>query len=85
MQSIKILKLEGQKLSISSNNSHGMDLIKDHDVYLQNMSQTYFGKKLKFIISEVEKPNSLIENNVNDKDPYVRAIIDDLGGQEMNT
>jgi DNA polymerase III subunit gamma/tau len=94
IKSVKLLNLEGNEINIYSEDSHGKDIISRNQDYLAKKSQEYFGKKLKFCLKDSAKidPNIIqnmqIENNSEtkqhaDDDPYIDAIINELGGEEV--
>ncbi len=96
IHTITPLSLEGNKLNISSTDSHVKDLLKTHKDYFAKKSLSYFGKKIDFCYREEETDKQQTEttdekhkaksggNKLNsEEDPFVSAIINDLGGQEI--
>ena len=94
IKSVKLLNLEGNEINIYSEDSHGKDIISRNQNYLAKKSQEYFGKKLKFCLKDSAKidpnmiQNTQIEDNSEmkqqaDDDPYINAIINELGGEEV--
>ena len=96
IHSLNPISLDGNKLSISSADSHVKDLLKTNEVYFAKKSMDFFGKKIifKYIESntinsdEPENPGKKISSKANgissnEEDPYVSAIINDLGGEEI--
>ena len=90
------ISLEGNKLSISSTDSHLKDLLKTYEDYFKKKSFEYFGKRINFSYTEMpkdtpQKETSGIEPSINSKvtnprieeDPFVSAIIKELGGEEI--
>jgi DNA polymerase-3 subunit gamma/tau len=94
IKSVKLLNLEGNEINIYSEDSHGKDIISRNQDYLAQKSQEYFGKKLKFCLKDSAKidpnimQNTQVEDNSEtnlheDDDPYINAIINELGGEEV--
>lgn len=95
IKSVKLLNLEGNEINIYSEDSHGKDIISRNQDYLAQKSQEYFGKKLKFCLKDSAKidpnimQNTQVEDNSEtnlhaDDDPYINAIINELGGEEVS-
>ena len=89
--------LEGNQLYLSSTDSHIKDLLKTYGEYFSKKSQDYFGKKMIFNYKETKelktenaiKSDKKTDNEVDinssqkDADPFVSAIIKELGGEEI--
>ena len=91
---IKLLNLEGNKLNIYSGDSHAKETLTLNEDYIVKKAHQHFGKKILFQINENDtsatyKPNtnqqSLKDENSNDKDPYINAIMNELGGEEITS
>ena len=93
--SIKLQNLEGNKLYIYSGDSHAKETLKINENYITKKAREHFGKKIVFQINdnpparsksrEVQKPSNNLKNeNSDEKDPYIRAIINDLGCEEIS-
>jgi len=97
MQNIKLLKLEGNNLVIAVDDSHGKEIIDHQQEYIASKTHEYFGRKMKFTVKtggmrplpvndEVhDKPASHTPKPKRDdsKDPYINAIVNELGGEEI--
>ena len=98
IHSVKPVSLEGNQLFISSTDSHVKDLLKTYEDYFSKKSRDYFGKKIIFNYKEPEtKSNGSIKTIRTEKsesfeksnspqeanDPFVTAIINELGGEEI--
>ena len=97
MQNIKLLKLEGNNLIIAVDDSHGKEIIDHQQDYIAAKTHEYFGKKMKFTVKtggmrprpandEVQEgPKSPTPQPKKDDshDPYINAIINELGGEEI--
>ncbi len=93
IKSVQLLGLEGNRLQIYSNDLHGKNILDSHQDYINKKTQEYFGKKITFQFSEnSEKVSSVTDQaskteiaGKNEKitDPYVNAIVNELGGQEI--
>ncbi len=94
IKSVKLINLEGNDLNIFSEDSHGKDIIRRNQDYLAKKSMEYFGKRIIFHLKDGAKidPNIMldtqkIEKNEtkpqSDDDPYINAIINELGGEEV--
>ena len=93
IRSAKLLNIEGNEINIYSEDSHGKDIINRNRDYLAKKSLEFFGKKLTFHIKDRAKidPQEIIDTKLNnnipeqksDGDPYINAIINDLGGEEV--
>ncbi len=93
IKSAKLVGIDGNKLKIYSEDSHFKDIIDRQQDYIAKKTQEYFGKKIFFqfsqdstsdetVSSSVSDNNSKEENNEN-SDPYVNAILTELSGEEM--
>ena len=98
IHTVRPVSLEGNQLFISSTDSHVKDLLKTYGDYFSKKSNDYFGKRIKFNYKEsetksnankekiiTEKSDSFEKNNskLGENDPYVSAIINELGGEEI--
>ncbi len=97
MQSIKLLRLEGNSLVIAVDDSHGKEIIEHQQEYIASKTHEYFGKKMKFSvmteaarsqpandeIHEKSKSSSPKPKKNDTNDPYITAIINELGGEEI--
>lgn len=90
------VSLEGNKLNISSTDSHVKDLLKTYEDYFTKKSLAFFGKRINFCYKEQEgitinRPGITDEkpaakgndNSATPEDPFISAIINDLGGEEI--
>ena len=96
IHSLTPVSLDGNKLNISSTDSHVKDLLRTNENYFTKKSYDYFGKRINFnYIEETNEPpknNSATEKPaqirktvtaLQDNDPFVSAIINELGGEEI--
>ncbi|MEJ2613637.1 MAG: DNA polymerase III subunit gamma/tau [Ignavibacteriaceae bacterium] len=93
--SIKLQNLEGNKIYIYSGDSHAKETLKLNEDYITKKAREHFGRKITFQINDnpparnkstmVQKPSNNVKNeNSDEKDPYISAIIDELGGEEIS-
>ena len=95
MGSIDLLSLSGNHLVVSLVDPHNRKTFEMHEKYIENKSEFYFGKRLKFELSAVQPPSNTSKNtgtvenkSVNQKsletpDPYEQIIVNELGGQKL--
>lgn len=96
IHSLTPVSLDGNKLNISSSDSHVKDLLKTNENYFAKKSYDYFGKRINFNYIEettevsqrttkAEKPAQTHkpDSSRQEDDPFVSAIIEELGGQEI--
>ena len=89
---IKLLNLEGNKLSIYSGDPHAKETLKLNEDYITKKAHKYFGKRITFQISEndtsIESIPSIMQNQPKTTaisiDPFEEAIINELGGEEIS-
>ena len=94
--SIKLQNLEGNKIYINSGDSHAKETLRLNEDYITKKAREYFGRKIVFQIKEndipptrkssvVPKSADKVTNEKSDeKDPYIDAIINELGGEEIS-
>ena len=95
IKDVKLVGLEGNKISIYTNYSESKDVVKFNQEYLYQKTMEFFGKKMTFHFSEepgsiematpvtypsIEEPDEQKEST---GDPYIDAIINELGGEEV--
>jgi DNA polymerase-3 subunit gamma/tau len=91
IQSIKPINLEGNKLNVFSEDPFGKDTLKGNEEYLSKKTEAYFGKKLIFSYTSQNqsKANNDAAKQINstnvadEEDPIIKAIIENLGGEEL--
>ena len=96
INSLTPVSLDGNKLNICSSDSHVKDLLKTNENYFAKKSYDYFGKRINFnyieetteVSQRTTKPEKPAQTNKTDPsrqedDPFVSAIIKELGGQEI--
>ena len=93
---IKLQNLEGNKINIYSQDSHAKETLKINEDYITKKAREHFGKKIVFQITEndissapepaaVKKSiQNVKEENFKENDPYIDAIINELGGEEIS-
>ncbi len=96
IQSVQLLGLEGNKLKIRSNDSHGKDIINHHQDYIAKKTQEFFGKKMIFHLDENQinvssekkplKDQKTDDGSTNgtNRNPFADAIVNELGGEEIS-
>lgn len=92
---IKLQNLEGNKINIYSDDSHAKETLKLNEDYITKKAREYFGKKIVFQITENDIPSipkpttnkksiqNVKEEKFKENDPYIDAIINELGGEEI--
>jgi DNA polymerase-3 subunit gamma/tau len=95
IKDIKLLGLEGNKINIYSNDPDNKKTIQIHQEYLHQKTLEFFGKKMSFHFSENPGQESLDtpetaapinepgEQTESSGDPYIDAIKNELGGEEV--
>ncbi len=87
LNSVEVSDLRANNLEILSSNSHAQSIVENDKDYISKKTLEYFGKKLNFVVKPGgetgEKDKRLKITKANDKsaDPYVNAIITELGGE----
>ena len=91
IRNAKPLTLEGNRLNISVEDLHYGNVINSNQEYIAKKTEEYFGKKLIFSCRDnsqnysgsiSDSPQDKI-SAADDKDPYAKAIIEELGGEEI--
>ena len=90
---IKLINLEGDMLNIFSNDPHAKETLKLNEDYILKKAREHFGKKITFHINENGAHSARIhdshqesldkEKNEKINDPYIDAIVNELGGEEI--
>ncbi len=94
IKSVKPLELNGTQLKIYCSDEHGKDIVNRHQDYIAKKTFEYFGKKISFVFGDLQNtsskepqpPNKEAAGNgkkSQENDPYVSAIINELGGEEI--
>ncbi len=95
IKNVTPIELNGNKLKIYSEDSHGKDILSRHRDYISKKTLEYFGKKISFQFSstpqltstqasQMQGENRITTNrNQADADPYISAIKSELGGEEI--
>ncbi len=98
IKNIKLVGLEGNKLSILCEDQHSKDIVKNNQEYISKKTLEYYGKKMSFNFSdhksqyEVEEKNlstkELKKQNIKHKKEEVQnsfadEIVKELGGEEI--
>jgi DNA polymerase-3 subunit gamma/tau len=95
IKEVKLLSLEGNKISIYSNNIESKEIVKFNSDYISQKTLEFFGKKMVLQFSDdpggVEISTHQISNpikkeseqNESYNDPYIENIINELGGEEL--
>lgn len=87
LSSLKVYDLQANNLELITTDSHSVTLFQNDRDYIAKKTLEYFGKRLNFIVklnesTEKEEKHLKISKakDVHD-DPYVQAIISELGGE----
>ena len=89
LNSVEISDLSANNLEIISADSHAKNIVENDKDYISKKTLEYFGKKLNLVVKFADKSQKqekhLKITNVTDKgeDPYVKAIISELGGEPI--
>ncbi len=95
LKRVKPIEMQGNKIMFSSSDEHDKKVVADQQEYINKKTHEYFGKKLNFIVSVIKSddspkpgngtssPKNEIREPANPNDPYVKAILEELGGQEI--
>ncbi len=93
MKNLRLINLEGNKLNLSGVDEHGKFLLTQHQEYISKKIMDVFGKKLNLQFSSVGNSPEVESQPRNDEklskkankanDPLIDAIINELGGQEI--
>ncbi|MGB8319970.1 MAG: DNA polymerase III subunit gamma/tau [Ignavibacteriaceae bacterium] len=96
VNNIKLLNLDGNKLNVYSGDSHAKETLKLNEDYITKRAHEHFGRKIVFQINDDDiqvknnsvknkkTANSTKEKKSDEPDPYVSAIINELGGEEIS-
>jgi DNA polymerase III subunit gamma/tau len=85
LNSSKVIGFENNRILISSADSHGPEAIKMHQDYLSKKAMNYFGRKLSLGCVQMEKEKSENqERSKEESDPYISAIMKELGGERIS-
>ncbi|HKB85464.1 MAG TPA: DNA polymerase III subunit gamma/tau [Ignavibacteriaceae bacterium] len=87
LSSVEIKNLNSNALELTSPDPYAANIVENDKEYLAKKTLEFFGRKLKFIVKSGIKPNKedkhlkISKSNDSADDPYVRAIISELGGE----
>ncbi len=87
LNSVEIKNLNSNNLELLSSDSHAANIVENDKEYLAKKTLEYFGRKLKFVVKLGAKPDKgekhlkISKSSDTTDDPYVRAIISELGGE----
>ncbi len=87
LNSVEIESLHTNNLEMISSDSHAAVIVENDKEYLAKKTLEYFGRKLKFVVKLGISPDKgekhlKISKSVDiGEDPYVKAIISELGGE----
>ncbi len=94
IQSVKLMEISGNNLSIYSQDPHYKTVFNQYQEYLSKKAFEYFGRKIHFEFKQNDEKNnssqSPRENKetkislAKEKDPFEEIIINDLGGEEIS-
>ena len=84
-----VSNFNGNRLELELSDSHAVALIDQHKDYLAKKTLEYFGKRIDFTIKSyestkgAEKKLRISKAKEEESDPYVQAIISELGGEKI--
>ncbi len=87
LSNVKVYNLHANNLELITTDPHYTNLVKNDKDYIAKKTLEYFGKKLNFKVRLVEESKQDVKQQKNDntadvkEDPYVKAIISELGGE----
>jgi len=86
LNSVTILKLTGNKLELETTDSHSRTLVEQHKDYIAKKTEEVFGRRIDLMIrlnnsAQESKKLKISKITEDDTDPYIRAIINELGGE----
>ncbi|NWF90279.1 MAG: DNA polymerase III subunit gamma/tau [Ignavibacteriaceae bacterium] len=96
MKNLQLINLEGNKINVSGADEHGKFLLSKNQDYINKKVLNAFGKKFTLHFSENNSPTSSnqtptnretakqTEKNNGQTNPLIDAIINELGGQEID-
>jgi hypothetical protein len=91
MKRINLLSLKGNNLNVFLDDSQNQKTFEMNEKYIENKSEIYFGKRLKFKFNQ-EESSTIQASPVNQKlekqgqdisDPYEHFIVNELGGKKL--
>ena len=78
------------RLQIEVDHPDDWDIIVDNKSYLDKATKEFFGKKIEFdnsgtksVLKKADAKSSLQQSNIQDENPLVNAVINQLGGKEI--
>jgi DNA polymerase III subunit gamma/tau len=89
LNGVTISEFNSNRLGLETSDPQGQELIEQHKDYISKKTILVFGRKIDFMIKQVEKQadekKQLKISKANEEydDPYVRAIITELGGKKI--
>lgn len=93
IKTLEPVSLEGNKLNVSGVDENGKFLLKKHQDYLSKKALESFGKKILFQFTEstgteekqlIKKSSAASKKTPQNNNPLIDAIINELGGQEID-
>jgi DNA polymerase III subunit gamma/tau len=87
LSSVRINDLRANNLELITTDSHSTNLVENDKDYIAKKTYDYFGKRLNFVVRLEEKPEKeekhlkISKADDEESDPYVKAIISELGGE----
>ncbi len=89
LNGVEVINLDGNNLELKTTDSHSPSLIDQYRGYIAKKTAEYFGKKLNFVLTITENKErndrklNISKTTSDDEDPYVNAIISELGGKRI--
>ncbi len=94
IQSVKLMEINGNNLSIYSQDPHYKTVFEQYQEYLSKKAYEYFGMKIHFEFKQNEdgkKVSQILPSKketkislAKEKDPFEEIIINELGGEEIS-
>lgn len=89
LNSVKVSDLKANSLELISSDAHAQNIVENDKDYIARKTLDYFGKKLNFVVKLTAEPRTesshlkITKAAEPNDDPYIRAIITELGGERI--
>lgn len=90
LNGVTISNLKGNTLELETTDLHASSVVDQLKAYIANKTTQFFGRKLDFTIKLIDKPAKEVkqlkisQTKDEDDDPYIQAIITELGGEKLH-
>ncbi len=87
LNNVEVSDLNANRLEIISSDSHAQNIVENDKDYISKKTLEFFGKKLNFTVKLTDQPQKadkhlkITKEIEQSNDPYVKAIISELGGE----